>query len=95
MNKTHWQFVMFVALTAMFMGLGVSLWGIKEHNLPITITGLATIAVVCISWWFWVMFIIRTMMNLNESTCGRLVEIKQGLNEALVLIQEYKQFDAK
>lgn len=91
MKNTHWKLVMFLALTLMAFGGGVSLWGIHHHLQSIAITGLAIIGTVCVSWWFWVMFIIRTMISLNERTVGSLVEIQSDLGTVKVLLKEYEE----
>lgn len=89
MKRIHWHFVMFAALVFMFMGLGLSLWAIDHHNVPLALTGLVTISVVCVSWWFWVMFIIKTMITQNDKLCDDLIEIKDGVREFRVLFKDY------
>jgi quinol-cytochrome oxidoreductase complex cytochrome b subunit len=91
MKNTHWKAVMFLALTLMMLGAGVSLWGIQHHIQPIAITGIAIIGTVCVSWWFWVMFIIRTMMALNERTVSSLVGIQEDLGTVKILLKEYEE----
>ena len=80
---------MFLALALMAVGGGVSLWGIQQHLDSIALTGLAIIGTVCVSWWFWVMFIIRTMMSLNDRTVGRLLDIQDDLGTVKILLKEY------
>ena len=89
MKNTHWKAVMFLALSLMMLGAGVSLWGIHEHLQSLAVTGIAIIGTVCVSWWFWVMFIIRTMMALNERTVGSLMDIQEDLSTVKVLLKEY------
>jgi quinol-cytochrome oxidoreductase complex cytochrome b subunit len=91
MKNTHWKAVMFLALTLMAIGGGISLWGIQHHLQSIAVTGLAIIGTVCVSWWFWVMFIIRTMMSLNERTVKSLVDIQSDLGTVKVLLKEYEE----
>lgn len=91
MKNTHWKAVMFLALTLMLLGAGVSMWGIHHHLKSIAVTGLAIIITVCVSWWFWVMFIIRTMMSLNEKTVNSLVDIQVDLGTVKVLLSEYEK----
>jgi len=90
MKNTHWKAVMFLALSLMAVGGGVSLWGIQQHIQSIAVTGLIIIATVCVSWWFWVMFIIRTMMALNERTVTSLGDIQHDLITVKVLLKEYE-----
>ena len=82
---------MFLALTLMAIGGCVSLWGIQHHLQSIAVTGLVIIGTVCVSWWFWVMFIIRTMMALNERTVSSLVDIQEDLGSVKVLLKEYEE----
>ena len=89
MKNTHWKAVMFLALSLMAIGGGVSLWGIQHHLQSIAVTGLIIIGTVCISWWFWVMFIIRTMMSLNDRTVRSLIDIQEDLGTVKVLLKEY------
>jgi quinol-cytochrome oxidoreductase complex cytochrome b subunit len=91
MKNTHWKAVMFLALTLMMLGAGVSLWGIQQHIQSIAVTGIVIIGTVCVSWWFWVMFIIRTMMTLNERTVSSLVGIQEDLGTVKILLKEYEQ----
>jgi amino acid transporter len=80
---------MFLALILMAIGGSISLWGIQHHLQSIAFTGLIIIGTVCVSWWFWVMFIIRTMMALNGRTVKSLAEIQQDLVVVKVLLKEY------
>jgi len=80
---------MFLALSLMAIGGGVSLWGIQQHITSIALTGLVIIGTVCVSWWFWVMFIIRTMMALNNRTVLSLTEIQEDLGTVKILLKEY------
>jgi hypothetical protein len=79
---------MFLALIVMFAGLGISIWGIStDHNLTIWL-GISAIAVCCVSWWFWVMFVIRTMIDCTDKTNQGLGEIKQGIQEVRGMVRE-------
>jgi len=57
MKKINWQIVMFVAVLSMLLGLGVSLLGLDKDQNNLVLIGLGIIAVVCVSWWLWVMFV--------------------------------------
>lgn len=81
MKNIHWKTVMILALILMFSGFGVSLWGYFAHNLGLLISGFLTIVVVCASWWFWVMFVIHTILKYSQSTTNNLGEIKIGIRE--------------
>jgi quinol-cytochrome oxidoreductase complex cytochrome b subunit len=86
--KIHWKIVMFVAIIAMLAGLAVSVWGIGHENIEAAWIGLITIGAVCVSWWFWVMFVIRTMIECTDKTNQGLSEIKTGIKEVRGMVQE-------
>jgi hypothetical protein len=88
MKKIHWKGVMFAAVIAMLVGMCISMWGIGHDNIKATWIGLITIGTVCISWWFWVMFVIRTVMKHTAQTEQGLDEIKQGIREVRGLVQD-------
>jgi hypothetical protein len=86
--KIHWKTVMFVAIVGMLLGLAVSLWGIGQNNIQAAWIGLITVGAVCVSWWFWVMFIIRTMIECTEKTQQGLGEIKTGISEVRSMVRD-------
>lgn len=87
MKKLNWQIVMFVAVIAMLTGLCISLLGIDRHQNGLVLTGLGIISAVCVSWWFWVMFVIKTMLTTTDKTTSKLNEIKAKLNELREMLQ--------
>ncbi len=87
MKKINWQIVMFVAVVSMLLGLGVSLLGLDKDQNNLVLIGLGIIAVVCVSWWFWVMFVIKTMISANDKTTIGLLDIKTKLGELKALVQ--------
>lgn len=89
-RKLHWQEVMILAITLMMAGLGISLWAVSHHSDFYMIVGIGIIGVVCISWWFWVMFVIKTLIDFYSKTDVGLLEIKHGLKDVRVLIREYE-----
>ena len=86
--KKHWKIVMFAAIAAMLVGLAVSVWGIGHDDIKATWIGLVVIVAVCVSWWFWVMFVIRTMIDCTEKTQRGLGEIKYDLREVRTMVKE-------
>ena len=87
MKKINWQIVMFVAVVSMLLGLGVSLLGLDKNQNNLVLIGLGIIAVVCVSWWLWVMFVIKTMISANDKTTTGLLDIKTKLGELKALVQ--------
>ena len=86
--KIHWKTVMFVAVIGMLLGLAVSLWGIGHDNIQAAWIGFITIGAVCVSWWFWVMFVIRTMIDCTDKTNTGLGEIKEGIREVRGMVRD-------
>jgi hypothetical protein len=86
--KIHWKIVMLVAVIAMLTGLSMAVWGLGFDNIKATWIGLVIIAAVCVSWWFWVMFVIRTMMNCTEQTQRGLNEIKYDIREVRGMVRD-------
>ena len=93
--KIHWMTVMFVAVVGMLLGLAVSMWGIGHDNVQAAWIGLMTIGAVCVSWWFWVMFVIRTMIECTGKTQQGLGDIKQGIKEVKFLVRELDSNDSR
>ena len=80
---------MFAAGIILILGFVIAIWSVNEHNVVGIYLGLVTIAGVCVSWWFWVMFIIRTMIKQNDKTCSELGQVKIGISQVKQLIREY------
>ena len=86
--RTQWKIVMFAAVIVMLAGMASAIYGVGHHDLKATWIGLITIMAVCVSWWFWVMFIIRTMIEQTERTQQGLGEIKSGLGVVREIVKE-------
>ena len=86
--KIHWKAVMFVAVIGMLLGLTISIWGIGHDNTQAAWIGLITIGAVCVSWWFWVMFVIKTMIDCTDKTSRGLDDIKQGITEVRAMVKD-------
>jgi quinol-cytochrome oxidoreductase complex cytochrome b subunit len=79
---------MFIAIIGMLSGMAVSLWGIEHNSTEAAWIGLITIGAVCVSWWFWVMFVVRTMIECTEKTQQGLGEIKSGITEVRHMVRD-------
>jgi hypothetical protein len=86
--KIHWKAVMFVAIIGMLAGMLVSVWGIEHDNAKAAWIGFITIMAVCVSWWFWVMFVIRTMMECTDKTQQSLSDIKSGISDIRSMVRD-------
>jgi hypothetical protein len=93
MNKNTWKICMFGAGLTLIIGFVIAVWSVAERNIMGTYLGLITIAGVCVSWWFWVMFIIRTMIKQNDKTCNELAEVRIGITQVKQLVKEYVEFN--
>lgn len=89
MKILNWKVVMFGAVILMLFGFCISLWGIGHNNVTSTALGLITMAVVCVSWWFWVMFIIRSTIKASEKTLEGIVDIRKDIETVKLLVKEY------
>jgi hypothetical protein len=81
---------MLAAVFFLLAGFGVSIWGLLAKSNGIIIAGFATMVVVCASWWFWVMFVIRSMIKYTERTTVNIGDIKIGIYELRRLIHDYE-----
>ena len=93
--KIHWKTVMFVAVIGMLLGLAISMWGIGHDNAKAAWIGLITIGAVCVSWWFWVMFVIRTMIECTDQTNQGLTEIKNTIREVRVMVRDLDSAESR
>lgn len=77
-----------MALTVgfMFIGFAVSILSIHFNKDNFVYLGLAIIASVCISWWFWVMFIIRSMIKHSTTTIENVNFIRYEIKEIKKLL---------
>lgn len=93
--RTQWKVAMVLALAIIFIGFGIAIEGILEDHHHEAYAGLGIIAIVCVSWWFWVMFIIRTMIQTTDRTLRGIHEIKYDLREVRGLVQDIKSCDER
>ena len=81
---------MFITVIFMLFGLGLSLWAVSFENYGAAFAGLIIIAVVCVSWWFWVMYVIKTMINHTDRTLHGIKDIRLDLQQVKALLEEYE-----
>jgi hypothetical protein len=82
---------MFGASLVLTLGFVLSIWSVHQDHTVGIYLGLVTIGGVCVSWWFWVMFIIRAMISQTEKTCSQLGEVRSGITEVKQLVKEYAE----
>ena len=86
---------MFVAVTMMISGFAVSAYGLAVDNHQTVLAGLVAITAVCVSWWFWVMFVIRSMIDNTERTLVNIEAVRQDLTMVKTLIKEERSFSSE
>jgi hypothetical protein len=79
---------MFAAVILMLSGFCVSLYGLGAENYSTALVGLVTVGTVCVSWWFWVMFVIRSMIANSDRTIANVADIKADIREVRSLIEQ-------
>lgn len=82
---------MFLAALLVIIGSGMSLWAVLFQNQTLALAGIIVVITVCVSWWFWVMFIIKTMLSLNNSTLENVKDIQAGISAVKQLLQDYEK----
>ena len=95
MKTFNWKIIMFIAVVLMMSGLAISIYGLGVDNHRTVIAGLLTISTVCISWWFWVMFIIRSMIDSTERTLSNIESIRLDLDTVKTLIKQDRSFTSE
>jgi hypothetical protein len=88
MKNVNWKCVMFAAIILMLSGFGVSVYGLGVQSYNTALAGVITIGTVCVSWWFWVMFIIRSMITNADRTIANVADIKADIREVRSLIEQ-------
>jgi hypothetical protein len=81
---------MVLSIGLMVFGFILSLWGMGVNNDNLISIGLITVMVVCVSWWSWVMYVIKTMIRYNEKTAGSISEIKDILQQLRIFLNSDK-----
>jgi hypothetical protein len=79
---------MFAAIILMLSGFGVSVYGLGVQSYNTALAGVITIGTVCVSWWFWVMFVIRSMIANADRTIANVADIKADIREVRSLIEQ-------
>jgi len=91
MKNVFWKIVVLFSVIIMISGFAVSLHGIHHQDYDIIYIGMVIIGITCISWWIWVMSVIKAMWDFTQNTVNKVQEIRQGVNEVRILFEEYKK----
>jgi hypothetical protein len=88
LKKLHWKEVMIGAISILLTGFGIALWATHHQNPTLAFTGIIIMGTVCISWWFWVMVVIKTMIDYNERTLTSMTDLCTTLSEIKQLVKD-------
>jgi ammonia channel protein AmtB len=91
MKNIFWKVAMVFSVITMIAGFAVSLHGINNQNYDTIYIGMVIIGVTCVSWWIWVMSVIKAMWDFTQSTVNKVQEIRLGVREVRKLFEEYKK----
>ena len=80
--------MMFAAIIFMLCGFGVGVYGLVTESSYTAMAGLVVIGTVCVIWWFWVMFIIRSMIANADRTIENVASIRADLKEIKSLVEQ-------
>lgn len=75
------------AVLFMLAGFALSLWALNTGYTQMVYIGLFIISVVCVSWWFWVMIVIKTIMTTSDKTTDGMTHIKNELGAIKSIIR--------
>lgn len=74
----------------MILGCSVSFYGIYNQDTVLVYLGLAVIATTCVSWWVWVMLVIRSIIRFTQNAALNISDIRDGIKDVRQLFQEYE-----
>lgn len=86
MKHFCWKIIMALTIGFMFIGFVISWMAIESHQTNLVYLGLVIIGTVCVSWWFWVMFVIRSMIKHSTTTLENVETIKLEIAEIKKLL---------
>jgi len=91
MRNIFWKLVIVFSVVTLLSGLMISLFGVYSQDHTLAYSGLVVIALTCVSWWIWVMIVIKSMWEFAQSTVENVFEIRTGVKEVRKLVEEYKK----
>lgn len=86
-KNLQWKCVMIGAVLFMIAGFVLSLWAIDTGYTDLIYIGLFIIATVCVSWWLWVMIVIKTLLTNTTKTTKNLNGIREDLGKVKSIIK--------
>ena len=86
-KQLHWKEVMVGAVTILVSAFLLSSWAILHAQPAMAVLGLSIMATVCVSWWFWVMFVIRTVLRFHQNTLEHMEDFCVSIKEIKEIVQ--------
>lgn len=90
MRNIFWMTILVCSIAFMILGFSVSFHGIETGSYDLVYAGLIVIGTTCVSWWIWVMIVIKDMYSITVNAIDGVKDIRTGIKEVKRLIQEYK-----
>jgi hypothetical protein len=91
MKNICWKSMMVVSIFAMIAGFVLSMIGVYHNNYLFAYGGISLIIMTCISWWIWVMIVIKSMWDYTHSTVTNVQEIQQDISGVRQILQILKK----
>jgi hypothetical protein len=91
MKNIFWKIVMVLSVVTMITGFVAALYGIHYQDYDVIYLGMVVIGVTCVSWWVWVMSVIKAMWDFTQGTVNKVQEIRTSVKEVRRLFEEYKK----
>jgi membrane-bound ClpP family serine protease len=79
---------MSVFIMSMISGISFSASGLVYDEKILIMVGISVMAFTAVTWWFWVMFLIKTLMRFTENTKSNTVIIKDHIKTIRHLIKK-------
>ena len=90
MKNIFWMTILVLSIAFMILGFSVSFHGIETNSYDLVYAGLIIIGTTCVSWWIWVMIIIKDMYKITVTAIEGVSDIRYNIKEVKRLIQDYK-----
>jgi type VI protein secretion system component VasK len=90
MKDVFWKSVLVISVFTMVLGFLISAYGVYSHDELFVYSGIVLIGITCMSWWIWVMIVIKSMWDFTQNTRNRVVDIRESIREVKDIFNEYK-----
>jgi len=86
--KDKINIIMFASILVLMGGFFTALIGVVNDMHWVSYFGMGLMVATCVTWWFWVMVEIRSMLENLENTSKGLVEVKRELRTVMEVLRE-------